>query len=144
MCCIISGMTFTCYALQDNTRYGRLLFEVISNSGIADLNGTFNLHNSNTAESTLSSGTLSVDLGSVNNANSATNSTYASNLGTSSGSYSYTSLQGALNGKADAATTLSGYGITDAKISNGTITLGSNTLKPLTSHQSLSGYATEQ
>ena len=31
-------------------------------------------------------------------------------------------------------TTLSGYGITDAKISNGTITLGSNTITPLTSY----------
>ena len=30
-------------------------------------------------------------------------------------------------------TTLSGYGITDAKIQNGTITLGSNTITPLTS-----------
>lgn len=30
-------------------------------------------------------------------------------------------------------TTLSGYGITDAKINNGTITLGSNTITPLTS-----------
>lgn len=37
-------------------------------------------------------------------------------------------------------TTLAGYGITDAKIENGTITLGSNTITPLTSHQSLSGY----
>jgi hypothetical protein len=35
--------------------------------------------------------------------------------------------------KADKATTLSGYGITDAKIDNGTITLGSNTITPLTS-----------
>lgn len=35
--------------------------------------------------------------------------------------------------KATKSTTLSGYGITDAKISNGTITLGSNTIKPLTS-----------
>ena len=31
-------------------------------------------------------------------------------------------------------TTLSGYGITDAKIENGTITLGSNTITPLTSN----------
>lgn len=31
-------------------------------------------------------------------------------------------------------TTLSGYGITDAKIENGTITLGSNTITPLTSY----------
>lgn len=37
-------------------------------------------------------------------------------------------------------TTLSGYGITDAKIANGVITLGSNTITPLTTHQSLNGY----
>ena len=36
-------------------------------------------------------------------------------------------------------TTLSGYGITDAKIVNGVITLGTNTITPLTSHQSLAG-----
>lgn len=35
--------------------------------------------------------------------------------------------------KADKATTLSGYGITDANIANGVITLGSNTITPLTS-----------
>ena len=34
-------------------------------------------------------------------------------------------------------TTLSGYGITDAKIANGTITLGTNTITPLTSHQAI-------
>lgn len=34
-------------------------------------------------------------------------------------------------------TTLSGYGITDASISNGVITLGSNTITPLTSHQTM-------
>lgn len=37
-------------------------------------------------------------------------------------------------------TTLAGYGITDAKIVNGVITLGSNTITPVTS---LAGYATE-
>jgi len=51
-----------------------------------------------------------------------------------------TNLQSTLNGKANTATTLSGYGITDAKIANGVITLGSNTITPLTSHQSLSDY----
>ena len=40
----------------------------------------------------------------------------------------------------DKPTTLSGYGITDAKIANGTITLGNNSITPLTSHQSLAGY----
>lgn len=39
------------------------------------------------------------------------------------------------------ATTLAGYGITDAKISNGTITLGAASIKPLTAHQSLADYA---
>lgn len=40
-------------------------------------------------------------------------------------------------------TTLSGYGIDDAKIntSTGTITLGSNTITPLTQHQDISGKA---
>lgn len=40
-------------------------------------------------------------------------------------------------------TTLAGYGITDAKIANGVITLGSNTITPLTSHQSLANYYTK-
>lgn len=44
-----------------------------------------------------------------------------------------------ISGKADAATTLAGYGITDAKIDNGIITLGENTITPLTSHQDISG-----
>ena len=39
-------------------------------------------------------------------------------------------------------TTIAGYGITDAKIVNGTITLGSNSITPLTS-SSLTGYATQ-
>lgn len=44
-----------------------------------------------------------------------------------------------ISGKADKATTLAGYGITDAKIASGTITLGSDTITPLTSHQDISG-----
>ncbi len=44
-------------------------------------------------------------------------------------------------GKADKATTLAGYGITDAKIADGTITLGDNSITPITAHQSLEGYA---
>lgn len=38
-------------------------------------------------------------------------------------------------------TTIAGYGITDAKITNGVITLGSVSITPLTSHQSLAAYA---
>lgn len=48
-----------------------------------------------------------------------------------------------ISGKADKATTLAGYGITDAKIANGVITLGSSTITPITSHQSLSNYYTK-
>lgn len=44
-----------------------------------------------------------------------------------------------ISGKADKATTLAGYGITDANISSGTITLGGNTITPLTQHQDISG-----
>ena len=46
-----------------------------------------------------------------------------------------------MNAKANSATTLSGYGITDANIAEGIITLGSNTITPLTSHQDISGKA---
>lgn len=38
-------------------------------------------------------------------------------------------------------TTLSGYGITDAKIASGVITLGGTSITPLTSHQDISGKA---
>ena len=44
-----------------------------------------------------------------------------------------------ISGKANKATTLAGYGITDAKIANGVITLGSQTIIPITSHQDISG-----
>ena len=37
----------------------------------------------------------------------------------------------------DRPTTIAGYGITDAKIANGVITIGDNTITPLTSHQSV-------
>lgn len=39
-------------------------------------------------------------------------------------------------------TTLAGYGITDAKISGGVITLGANSITPITAHQSLADYVT--
>lgn len=48
-----------------------------------------------------------------------------------------------LSGYAKKSTTLSGYGITDANISDGTITLGKNSITPLTSHQDLSAYLTK-
>lgn len=46
--------------------------------------------------------------------------------------------------KADKATTLAGYGITDAKIVGDTVTLGNTSKTFLTSHQSLEAYATTE
>lgn len=50
--------------------------------------------------------------------------------------YTKAEVDTALNSKVDAATTLAGYGITDAKITNGVITLGSQTITPV---QAVSG-----
>lgn len=44
-----------------------------------------------------------------------------------------TAVSGLQSGKADKATTLAGYGITDAKINNGTISIGGVNITPLTS-----------
>ena len=46
--------------------------------------------------------------------------------------YTQTQVDDKLSVKANKATTLAGYGITDAKISSGTITLGSNSITPVT------------
>lgn len=54
----------------------------------------------------------------------------------------YELLVNAVTNKADKATTLAGYGITDAKIEGGKITLGNQTITPLTQHQSLANYLT--
>ena len=62
--------------------------------------------------------------------------------GTISAPYAKTAdVNTALGKKADVATTLKGYGITDAKIAGGVITLGANTITPLTQHQSLAANA---
>ena len=54
-----------------------------------------------------------------------------------------TAIDAKIANKADKAATLAGYGITDAKISDGVITLGTETITPLTSHQSLDNYYTK-
>ena len=46
-----------------------------------------------------------------------------------------------ITGKADIATTLAGYGILDAKIEEGVITLGGQSITPITEHQDVSGKA---
>lgn len=61
-----------------------------------------------------------------------------SNSGVTAGTYKSVTVNatGHVTGGTNPST-LSGYGITDAKIANGTITLGSNTITPLTSHQAV-------
>lgn len=74
-----------------------------------------------------------------------TNTVYTHpNSGVSAGTYKSVTVnaQGHVTAGTN-PTTLSGYGITDAKIANGVITLGANSITPLTSHQSLSNYYTK-
>lgn len=48
-------------------------------------------------------------------------------------------IKAELDKKVNPSKSLSGYGITDARIENGTIILGNRTITPITSHQDLSG-----
>ena len=69
----------------------------------------------------------------------ATNTVYTHpTSGVTAGTYKSVTVnaQGHVTGGTN-PTTISGYGITDAKISSGTITLGGNTITPLTSSSSL-------
>lgn len=69
----ISGMTWTLYAYQPNGRYGRLMFEVMSQSNINDKNAGFALHNSSTKESANPTATVtSSDAATVATANTLT------------------------------------------------------------------------
>jgi len=79
-----------------------------------------------------------VDLGTVLTAHQSLTNYY-----TKSQTSSVAQLTAAFNNKAAKATTLAGYGITDAKIASGVITLGSNSITPLTAHQSLTAYETK-
>lgn len=58
-------------------------------------------------------------------------------IGNVTGNVSGSAGSVAWSGVGSKPTTLSGYGITDAKIASGTITLGSNTITPLTSSSTL-------
>lgn len=58
------------------------------------------------------------------------------NIGAGSSGFS-----GSFNDLTDVPTTIAGYGITDASIQNGTITLGADTITPITAHQDISGKA---
>lgn len=113
------------------------------NTKFEELEGVVNsfegrLTNLNTAHETLSenfntkSTEIDSDISSINeNINTAN-----SNIGTLQ--ENVTTIQEFIDTE---RTTLSDYGITDAKIENGIITLGGNTIKPITKHQDITGKA---
>jgi hypothetical protein len=75
----------------------------------------------------ISSGTITLGANTITPLTSSDiTSTYSS---TGTAAVNGTAVASAISGKADSATTLAGYGITDASISSGTITLGSNSFK---------------
>ena len=78
---VISGMTWTMYVNQTNDQYGRIMFEVISQSTINNKNAGITFFNSTTKESTTPTATVtSSDGGTVSYANSAGTATTASNV----------------------------------------------------------------
>ena len=78
-------------------------------------------------DASISSGTITLGASTITPLTSSdVTSTYSS---TGTTAVNGTAVASAISGKADSATTLAGYGITDATISNSTITLGSNTFK---------------
>lgn len=83
--------------------------------------------------------------GTITISSTDTNTVYTHpNSGVTAGTYKSVTVnsQGHITAGTN-PTTLAGYGITDAKIVNGVITLGANTITPLTSHQSLANYYTK-
>lgn len=77
----------------------------------------------------------SVSLRALNDASNLT----ANNINAWKGKLGISDIETEVANKADKATTLGGYGITDAKIADGTITLGENSIIPLTASSDISG-----
>ena len=69
---VISGMTITLYVKQEVSQYGRILFDVLSQSSINGNTSGITLHNTTTKETSDPAATVtSKDLGTANYANSA-------------------------------------------------------------------------
>lgn len=111
-----------------------------SSSGTAPVNGTAvasaisgkanaatTLAGYGITDAKIASGTITLGANSITPLTSSdVTSTYSSS-GTAP--VNGTAVASAISGKADTATTIAGYGITDAKITSGTITLGANSFK---------------
>ena len=83
---VVSGMTYTMYANQTNNQYGRIMFEVISESSINGGSSGITLYNSTTRETTEPTATVtSSDGATVETANKLTTSrTIQTNLASTS------------------------------------------------------------
>ena len=129
----ISNISSRTYAIQNNSNG-----QMVVNVPWTDTNTTYSV--ATTSENGLMSSVDKTKLDSIENG--ANKTTIDSELNdTSTNPVQNKIINNALNLKANKSTTLAGYGITDAKIFNGVITLGSNTITPITSIPS--EYATD-
>ncbi len=112
----------TSYVLMTSEERSKLSSIAVSSGGTIDFSGV-------TASAPLTA--------TVNQTTKAVNLTHDTS-GVTAGTYKSVTVNtyGHVTGGTN-PTTLSGYGITDAKIASGTITLGSNTITPLTADSSL-------
>ena len=99
---VISGMTYTMYVKQNNTQYGRIMFEVLSESSIHGASSDITLYNSTTPESTEPIATVTSSDGatvaSANTASKADKLTTARTIGISGGATgTATSFDGSAN-----------------------------------------------
>ena len=108
----ISGMTWTLYAYQPSSQYGRLCFEISSMSNIngKNMSWTLDFANNGTKETTTPTATVtSSDGGTVSYANSSGSATSAAKLTTSRG-LTIGSTKKTFDGSADVSWTLSEIG----------------------------------
>ena len=120
----ISNISSRTYAIQNNSNG-----QMVVNVPWTDTNTTYSV--ATTSENGLMSSVDKTKLDSIENG--ANKTTIDSELnGTSTNPVQNKIINNALNLKANKSTTLAGYGITDAKISSGTITIGEETITPLT------------
>ena len=87
---VISGNTYTLYAYRNHSQHGRLMFEVLSESGTSIRSGGMTLYNSNTPESTAPTPTVTSSDGAyVQYANRLTTARTISLTGNVTGSASF-------------------------------------------------------
>lgn len=127
-----SDAVFTDSSVSQIPKYNNLDYEVLFSGSSSGYAYTGYVGKNNTLKYNPSTGTLSAASfdGSIANAIGLTGTQVTTALGYTPGTSNFNGAFSSLSGK---PTTISGYGITDASISNGVITLGSNTITPLTS-----------